>query len=45
MPLSRAIKKFLYFLSVNRADSDNNVATYRIDLQQLADYVDGCLPR
>ncbi len=43
--MSKAIKKFLHFLSVNRAASDNTVAAYRNDLQQLADYVDGCLPR
>ncbi len=43
--MSRAIEKFLHFLSVNIAASDNTVAAYRTDLQQLADYVDGCLPR
>ncbi len=41
----RAIEKFLHFISVNRAASGNTVAAYRNDLQQLADYVDGCLPR
>ena len=43
--MSRAIEKFLHFLSVNRAASGNTVAAYRNDLQQLANYVDGCLPR
>lgn len=42
--MSRDIEKFLNFLSVNRAASGNTVAAYRNDLQQLANYVDGCLP-